>query len=47
LNLPAAAIKKALRCQWTADKELSAIPHAHVERLVKNQYATPEWIAKF
>lgn len=47
LNLPATAIKQALRRQWHADKELSAIPHAHVERLVKNQYATPEWIAKF
>jgi len=47
LNLPAAAIKQALRRQWNANEEMSAIRHADVERLVKNQYATPEWIAKF
>jgi lipoate-protein ligase A len=47
LDLPAATIKQALRRQWNAHEERRAIPQARVERLVKNQYATQEWIYKF
>jgi lipoate-protein ligase A len=47
LELPAAMIKRALRQSWMARHEPKAIPRERVERLVKNQYATREWIFKF
>ncbi|MGH7844246.1 MAG: lipoate--protein ligase family protein [Candidatus Binatia bacterium] len=47
LKLPGGTIKQALRRQWNAGDERRAISRARVERLVKNQYATEEWIRKF
>jgi hypothetical protein len=47
LNVATAAIKQALRHHWRADRERRAVPRARVEGLVKNQYATEEWVHKF
>lgn len=47
LELDRDRIKSALREEWKAEETFKAVPHAAVDRLVKEQYANPAWIEKF
>lgn len=47
LELTRESLKQALRKEWEAFGEFTAIPQDKIDRLVKDQYANPEWVEKF
>jgi lipoate-protein ligase A len=47
LNLPAAAVKAAMKKIWNANQPLQAPPLEKVSTLTREKYATPEWNRKF
>jgi lipoate-protein ligase A len=47
LNLPADAVKEAMKSAWHADDALAEIPESRIEELVRNKYATDAWNFKF
>lgn len=47
LNLPADAVKLALRRVWHAEEIFAETPWARIEALATGKYATPEWNLKF
>jgi lipoate---protein ligase len=47
LNLPAEAIKAALKKEWSADVQLADPPLERISKLAREKYATPEWNLKF
>jgi hypothetical protein len=46
LELPAAAVKGALRGVWEANDEFRAPPLGRAEALVRERYAQPAWNLK-
>jgi lipoate-protein ligase A len=48
MNLPAtgAVLKERLRAAWHADEALAKWPEAETYRLVREKYATPEWVRR-
>jgi len=48
MNLPTTetAIKNRLRAEWRADEELRSWPEEETRRLVREKYATPEWVRR-
>jgi lipoate-protein ligase A len=47
LEVSPVTVKRVLRRMWQAQETAPSPPPTGVERLVKNQYATQEWICKF
>jgi len=47
LNLPAAAVKAALKQAWEASEPAPALPAADVSRLVTEKYSADSWNRKF
>ncbi|HSY42839.1 MAG TPA: lipoate--protein ligase family protein [Candidatus Acidoferrum sp.] len=47
LDLPAEAIKGALKKEWKADLPLEDPPLERISKLAREKYATPEWNLKF
>jgi lipoate-protein ligase A len=47
LNLPASAVKEAMKKIWNAGTPLQAPPLASISALARDKYATPEWNRKF
>ena len=47
LNLPAAAVKTALRNVWNAQAVLAEPPLARISKLAREKYAKSEWNRKF
>jgi lipoate---protein ligase len=47
LNLPASAVKEAMKKIWGADTPLQAAPLDGISALARDKYATPEWNLKF
>lgn len=47
LNLSAAAVKKAMKAVWKANKVLQAPPMAGIAGLARDKYSAPEWNLKF
>jgi lipoate---protein ligase len=47
LDLPADAVKAALKKEWKADLPLNDLPRERISKLAREKYATPEWNLKF
>jgi lipoate-protein ligase A len=47
LDLPADAVKTALRETWNADDPLEVVPHEKIALLARDRYVTKEWNFKF
>jgi lipoate---protein ligase len=47
LELPAAAVKQALREAWSAGGPEGKVPRETISRLARDKYATTEWNLKF
>ena len=43
LDLPAAAVKRALRAIWQADEPLEIVPHETISSLTRDKYVTEKW----
>jgi lipoate-protein ligase A len=47
LNLPARAVKEAMKQTWNATVALEELPEKRIQQLLRDQYATDAWNFKF
>ncbi|HYG24742.1 MAG TPA: lipoate--protein ligase family protein [Verrucomicrobiae bacterium] len=47
LNIPAEAVKAAIRSHWGARDSARDFPHALMKQLAREKYARPDWNCKF